>query len=115
MEEENHFSSGSVTYDDYVAGQVRGNAWNGKSLGSGVDTVSNFLTGLPVVGNRLENIGAKAASGISSILNTPNRLINQGIRELGQLVDQGRLGQVSEYGYKSNGDIIPPNTAVPKN
>lgn len=115
MEEENHYSSGSVTYDDYIAGEIRGNAWNGKSgLGIGLDTVSNFLTGLPVVGDRLQNIGAKAAANIQSIVNTPNRLINQGIRELTQLVNQGRLGQVNVYGYESNGDVIPPNTAVPR-
>jgi len=115
MEEENHYSSGSVTYDDYTAEEIRGNAWNGKSLGAGVDSVSDFLTGLPVVGNALGNIGAKAAAGIKSVTDGPNRLINQGIRELGQLVDQGKLGQASIYGYESNGDTIPPNTAVPKN
>lgn len=115
MEEENHYSSGSVTFDDYTAGEIRGNAWNGKSLGAGLDSASNFLTGLPVVGNALGNIGAKAAAGIRSVTDAPNRLINQGIRELGQLVDQGNLGQVTEFGYQSNGDTIPPNTAVPKN
>ena len=115
MEEENHYSSGSVTYDDYTAGQIRGNAWNGKSLGAGIDSVGSFLTGLPVVGNKLGNIGAKAAAGIKSITDAPNRLINQGVQELTQLVNQGKLGQVSEYGYESNGDTIPPNTAVPKN
>lgn len=115
MEEENHYSSGSVTYDDYTAAEIRGNAWNGKSLGAGLDSASGFLTGLPVVGSALGNIGAKAAAGIRSVTDAPNRLINQGIRELGQLVNQGKLGQVSEFGYESNGDTIPPNTAVPKN
>lgn len=115
MEEENSYASGSKTYDDAVAGKIRGNSWNGKNTGASLDSVGSFLSGLPVVGNKISTIGAKAASQMQSILATPNRLINQGVQELTQLVDQGRLGQANIYGYESNGDTIPPNTAVPKN
>ena len=47
-------------------------------------------------------------------MSTPNKIINQGIAELQQLVEQGRLGQASIYGYESNDDVIPYNTATPK-
>lgn len=114
MEETNKYSSGSETFDNYTSKEVRGNAWNKKTLGSGLDSASSFLTGLPVVGNKIGQLGAKATDRINSVVKTPNRLINQGVQELSQLVDGGRLGQASIYGYESNGDVIPPNTAVPK-
>tara|TARA_R110002074_G_scaffold219649_3_gene390311 strand:- start:592 stop:1728 length:1137 start_codon:yes stop_codon:yes gene_type:complete len=114
MEEENSYSSGSKTYDNYTSGSIRGNAWNGKGFNNGIGDAATFLTGLPVVGNTFGSVGAKAAARIESVLNTPNKIINQGIAELQQLVEQGRLGQASVYGYESNDDIIPNNTATPK-
>lgn len=116
MEEENHYSSGSATYDDATAAQTRGsNTWNEASLGTNLDSVSSFLTGLPVVGNKISTIGGKASEGISSVLNTPNKLINQGISELSQLVDQGNLGIMNSVGYESQeGRTTPKNTATPK-
>ena len=130
MEEENKYSSGSNTFDNLTSAQVRGNKWNNNGTGidpldnllggtglsgASLDSAGSFLSGLPGVGNKITSIGAKAASGVQSVLSTPNRLINQGIQELGQLIDQGRLGQANIYGYESNGDVIPDNTAVPKN
>lgn len=114
VEEENHYASGSATYDNYTAGQIRGNTWNDKGLNNGLTDAANFLTGLPVVGNTISSMGAKGADRIQSVMNTPNKLVNQGISELQQLVEQGRLGQASIYGYESNDDVIPQNTAVPK-
>jgi len=114
MEEENSYSSGSKTYDNYTAGSIRGNSWNGKGFKNGLGDAATFLTGLPVVGNSIASTGAKAAARIQSVMSTPNKIINQGIAELQQLVEQGKLGQASIYGYESNNDVIPYNTATPK-
>lgn len=114
MEEENSYSSGSKTYDNYTAGSIRGNSWNGKGFKNGLGDAAAFLTGLPVVGNSIASTGAKAAARIQSVMSTPNKIINQGIAELQQLVEQGKLGQASIYGYESNDDVIPYNTATPK-
>jgi len=116
MEEENHYSSGSVTYDDATSARMRGsNTWDSASLGNNLDSATSFLTGLPIVGNKISTVGAKASEGISSVLNTPNKLINQGVQELTQLVDQGNFGLSNSVGYDyQEGRVAPRNTAVPK-
>jgi hypothetical protein len=114
MEEENSYSSGSHTYDNHIASQMRGNPWNDKGFNNGLNDAANFLTGLPVVGNKLSSIGGKGVERIQSIMNTPNKIINQGLSELQQLAEQGRLGQANQYGYESNNDVVPANTATPK-
>jgi hypothetical protein len=116
MEEENHYSSGSATYDDATSAKTRGsNTWDKAGLGANLDSLGGFLTGLPIIGNKASTIGGKASEGISSVLNTPNKLISQGISELSQLVDQGNLGITNVVGYESQeGRTAPRNTAVPK-
>ena len=116
VEEENKYSSGSNTFDDAVSGKIRGNSWDKKQLGANLDSVGGFLTGLPVVGDKISATGAKASESISSVLNTPNRLINQGVQELTQLVNQGNFGISNLVGYDfQEGRTMPRNTAVPKN
>lgn len=116
MEEENHYSSGSVTYDDATSARMRGSSsWDNASLGNNLDSATSFLTGLPVVGNKISTVGAKASEGISSVLNTPNKLINQGVQELTKLVDGGNFGLSNSVGYDyQDGRTAPRNTAVPK-
>jgi len=114
FEEENQYASGSRTIDDFTKSSMVGDKWGNKKLGASIDSIGSFLSGLPVVGNKVGSMMGKAADEIQSVLNTPNALLNQASSELQQIVEQGNLGQVNPYGYPTNDDIIPPNTATPK-
>lgn len=114
FEEENKYASGTHTIDNFTSDEIRNNKWSKKKLGASLDSMGSFLSGLPVVGDKVSSMAGKAASELQSILNTPNKLINQAASELQSMAEQGKLGQVNSFGYPTNDDIIPSSTATPK-
>ena len=100
FEEEGSFPSGDKLTDNWT-----------KKGGGLIGNLGN----LPIVGDTISSLTSKATAGIQNILNTPNKLIGQAAQELQQLVEGGNFGQTTPFGYPTNGDIIPRNTAVPRN
>jgi hypothetical protein len=122
FEEENKYASGTETIDNFKRATTTKSNWSKNSslgdslnsIGQALDNTGSFLSGLPVVGNKASSLMGKAASQVQSVLNTPNKLITQAASELQQIVEMGNLGEVSNFGYLSNDDKVPPSTATPK-
>ena len=93
---------------DYASGDQLSDDWSRR--GGPLNDLSN----LPIVGDKLSSLSSKATENIQQFLNTPNNLIGQASQELQNIVEQGSFGQVNPFGYESNGDQIPENTAVPR-
>lgn len=104
FEEENKFGDNTMTYDSAMRTSIS-NPWGSRNLGAGLQNTGSFLSGLPGIGDNLAKAGEKVANGLAQI----GGLINPALEAASNFVDPNvtNLGQVNQFGYASNGDIVP--------
>lgn len=108
-QETNRFGIKVGWVDEYVKfadGTRLFDSWNTKRLGANIQNAYSFLTGLPIVGEKIEEAGQKAAASLSTI----GGLINPALQAASKFIDPSvrDLGDAYDIGYDSNGDT-PPN------
>ena len=102
--EEAKFGDGTKIFDDPVKTEIK-NPWGGRNVGATIENAGSFLSGLPVIGESIQNAGQKASDALSSI----GGLINPALGAASNFIDNpiSNIGDVYETGYESNGDKKP--------
>jgi len=100
-----------MIFDVNLKSQIK-NPWGSRYIGTKAQNVSNFLGGLPVLGESIEKSGQKVMNALSQIggfinpaLGAASKFINVPVTELGDFY---------KVGYKTNGDSVP-NKKNPSN
>lgn len=104
IDEEVKFGDGSKIYDDPVKTDIR-NPWGGRNLGTQAQNIGGFLSGLPVIGDSIQNAGQKVMDGLSKV----GGFINPALDAASTFVDPTvrSLGDMYDSGYTTNGDTVP--------
>lgn len=66
FEEESKYSDGTKLYDNWIRSSVN-NPWNIKSIGAFAQNAASFLSGLPVIGDDIQNAGSQVANALGSV------------------------------------------------
>lgn len=104
VEEEAKFADGTRLYDDAIKTAIK-NPWGNRYIGTKIQNAANFLTGLPVIGDDIEEAGQKAMDAISQI----GGFINPALKTAVDFIHPPiiSLGESQPYGYETNDDIVP--------
>lgn len=104
VDEEVKYGDGTKLYDDLTKTQIK-NPWGLKNIGTTMQNVGNFLSGLPIIGDSIKDAGQKSMDTLSSI----GGLINPALGAASKFIDPIKdLGEINPYGYRTNDDIVPP-------
>ena len=66
FEEESRYADGSRLYDDRTRTDIN-NPWSGRSVGAFAANVGSFLSGLPVIGDDLQQAGQSVQNALASV------------------------------------------------
>jgi hypothetical protein len=66
FEEESRYPDGSQLFDDRVKTDIN-NPWSGRSVGAFAANVGSFLSGLPVIGDNIQNAGQSVQNALASV------------------------------------------------
>jgi hypothetical protein len=112
FEEEYKFGDGSKVYDDSQKTETR-NPWGTKNAATSVQNFGSFLSGLPVIGDDLANIGQKAKDGLAQVggLTGINAALGSAAAFFNPPVEA--IGDIYNTGYASNGDEVPGRGTPP--
>lgn len=66
FEEESKYPDGTKLFDDLIRSEVN-NPWGNRSAGTRLTNIGSFLSGLPVIGDDLQNAGQAAQNVLASI------------------------------------------------
>jgi len=111
VNEEAKFGDGTKIYDDPIKTDVK-NPWGSRNIGVKIENTGSFLSGLPVIGEPLQNAGQKVMDSLSTV----GGLINPALQVASNFMDNPvtSISDVYETGYESNGDK-KPNWNTPNN
>jgi len=91
FEEESRYADGSQLFDDRIKTNMN-NPWGTRALGTAATNVSSFLTGLPHVGDDIQNAGQSVQNALGTIgglinpaLGAASQFINPPVNNLGTL------------------------------
>ena len=134
VDEEVKFGDGTKIYDDNIKTEIK-NPWGARNVGTQVQNAGSFLSGLPIIGEPIQQAGQKAADALGKVgglinpaLGAASRFINPPVSSLGDAhnigystngdtppkYNQAPSGDAYDIGYTSNGDT-PPNYRTPSN
>jgi hypothetical protein len=82
FEEESKYADGLHLFDDGQKMDIR-NPWSSRNIGSSAQRVGSFLSGLPVVGDDIQQAGEKVQNALASI----GGLINPALEAASKFVD----------------------------
>jgi hypothetical protein len=104
VEEEAKFGDGTRLYEDPLKTDIR-NPWGTRNVGTTVENVGSFLSGLPVIGDPLASAGQKVMDNLSKV----GGLINPALQAASNFIDNPvvKLSDIYGTGYESNGDTKP--------
>lgn len=110
VDEEVKFGDGTKLYDDLIKTQIK-NPWGTRNLGTSLQNAGNFLSGLPIIGDSIQDAGQKAMDALSKV----GGLVNPALEAASNFIDNPvvNLGQVNSYGYTTNKDIVPKRMNPP--
>lgn len=112
FEEEYKFGDGSKLYEDPAKTDIR-NPWGARSAATSTQNFGSFLSGLPVVGDDIANVGQKFKDGLSQVAGLTG--INAALGAAANFVNPPveSIGDLYGTGYASNGDAVPDRGAPP--
>jgi hypothetical protein len=112
FEEEYKFGDGTKLYEDPAKADIR-NPWGTKNAATSVQNFGSFLSGLPVIGDDLANIGQKAKDGLAQVAGLTG--INTALGAAASFVNPPieSIGDSYNTGYASNGDEVPGRGTPP--
>lgn len=91
FEEESKYADGTKLYDDAIKTKVN-SPWANRAIGSELNRVGSFLSGLPVVGDNLQRAGEKVQNAFATIgglinpaLEAASRFIDPPVEDLGNI------------------------------
>lgn len=109
ISEEAKFADGTRIYDDYIKTHIK-NPWGARNIGGTVQGIGSFLSGLPIIGEPIQEAGQKFMHGLSQI----GGLINPALQAASEFVNPPvELGDAYNIGYASNGDTVPKRKNPP--
>ena len=112
VREEYKFSDGTKIFDEPSKTDAN-NPWSTRGGGTSIQNAGSFLSGVPGIGNKLSNAGAKAKEGLSNVAG--NLGINDALSAAANFFnpDVAELGDMYNSGYASNGDTVPKRGTPP--
>jgi len=104
FEEEAKFGDGTEIFEDPDKTNTR-NPWGLRNIATQGQNAANFLSGLPVIGESIQNAGQKIQNELSKV----GGFVNPALRAASQLIEPpiSDLGDRYSQGYASNGDQVP--------
>jgi hypothetical protein len=104
VNEEAKFGDGTRIYDDPLKTDIK-NPWGARNVGASVQSAGSFLSGLPVIGESIQNAGQRVADSLASV----GGLINPALQAASNFIDNPvtNISDVYGIGYESNGDTKP--------
>jgi len=104
VNEEAKFGDGTKIFDNPVRTDIK-NPWGRRNIGATIENAGSFLSGLPVIGESIQNAGQKAADSLSKV----GGLINPALEAASNFIDNpiNNIGDAYDIGYESNGDNKP--------
>lgn len=111
VDEEVKYGDGTHIYDDFEIKNSIKNPWGDRNIGASAENAVGWLSGLPVIGESIENAGQKVMEGISKV----GGLLNPALEAASNFADNPtvNLGDIYNTGYKSNGDEVPKRPNPP--
>jgi hypothetical protein len=112
VDEEVKYGDGTKIYDDLTKTDIK-NPWGIRNIGAELENAGEFLSGLPIIGESIQQAGQKAMNALSKVGGLVNPALEAASNFLDNPVTQRTLGQISPYGYASNNDIVPTRQKPP--
>ena len=66
FEEESTYADGSKLFDDHIKSELH-NPWSARNVGTNVQNTASFLSGLPVIGESIQNAGESVQNALAQI------------------------------------------------
>jgi hypothetical protein len=95
FEEESKFADGTKLFDDATKTDVN-NPWGSRRLGSEATKIGSFLSGLPVIGDDIQNAGEKVQNSFATI----GGLINPALGAASSFIDPATKDLGNIYGRR---------------
>jgi hypothetical protein len=130
VSEEAKFGDGTKVYDDSSKTDIK-NPWGAKNTGAAVQDIGTFLSGLPTIGDSIQNAGQKAMAGLSQIgglinpaLQAASNFIDPPVDKLGEMYSKDKRKYKAEpnedvydgdvtYGKEPTGDVYDTPITFP--
>lgn len=82
VDEEVKFGDGTKIYDDNIKTKIK-NPWGARNVGTSIQNAGSFLSGLPIIGDPIQEAGQKAADALGKI----GGMINPALGAASQFID----------------------------